>query len=238
MENPLIVGSKCYRLTEIESTNDYAKQILTHAPEGTVVVADVQTAAKGRMGRSWYSPEGGLWMSVLLQHHENYLISLIAGVSICEAFEPYDIAARIKWPNDVFLNDKKIAGTLCEVIDDKIILGIGINLNVRHFPDDLSGKASSVLIETKKHFDTQSFYHHLCRSLDNNYRVLKKKEIEVLLSKWRKHSLMVGREVSIMVHDRVVIGKVLDVDHQGALIVMRADYGIEHVIAGDCRLLR
>lgn len=237
MKNPLIVGSKFYRLTEIESTNDYVKQILTHAPEGTVVVADTQTAGKGRKGRFWYSPEGGLWMSVLLHHHQNCLISLIAGISICEAFEPHDIASRIKWPNDIFLNGKKIAGTLCEIIDDKIILGIGINLNVRRFPEELTDKASSVFMETKKHFDTQSFYHHLCRALDDNYRLLKENQIDDLLSKWRQYSLMLGREVSIMVHDRMVVGKVLDVDHQGALIVMRADYGIEHIIAGECKLL-
>lgn len=238
MDSPAIVGSKFYRLAEIESTNDYVKQILAQAPEGTVVVAETQTAGKGRKGRSWYSPEGGLWMSVLLRHHENCLISLLAGISICEAFEPYNIAARIKWPNDILLDGKKIAGILCEIIDDKVILGIGINLNVRHFPADLVGKASSVFIETKKHFDTQSFYHHLCRSLDNNYILLKKSEIDALLAKWRRYSIMLGREVNIMVHDRVVVGKVLDVDHQGALIVMRADYGIEHVIAGECNLLR
>jgi BirA family biotin operon repressor/biotin-[acetyl-CoA-carboxylase] ligase len=237
MEGPLIVGNKFYRLTEIDSTNDYVKQILTHAPEGTVVVADVQTAAKGRMGRSWYAPEGGLWMSVLLQHQQNCLVALIAGVAICEAFEPYNIAPRIKWPNDILLNGKKIAGILCEIIDDKIILGIGINLNVQQFPDDLIDKASSVFIETKKHFDTQSFYHHLCKSLDSNYRILKEHNIDTLLSKWRKYSLMLGRDVSISVHDRMVVGKVLDVDYQGALIVMRADYGIEHIIAGECRLL-
>jgi len=237
MESPLIVGSKFYRLTEIESTNDYVKQILAQAPEGTVVVADTQTAGKGRMGRSWYSPEGGLWMSVLLQHHQNHLVSLSAGVAICEAFEPYNIAPRIKWPNDILLNGKKIAGILCEVIDDKVILGIGINLNVRQFPEDLEDKASSVFVETKKHVDTQSFYHHLCKSLDKNYRLLKEHEIDTLLSKWRKYSLMLGRDVSISVHDRMVVGKVLDVDYQGALIVMRADYGIEHIIAGECRLL-
>jgi BirA family biotin operon repressor/biotin-[acetyl-CoA-carboxylase] ligase len=233
----MIIGSKFYRLTETNSTNDYVKQILSEAPEGTVVVADVQTAGKGRKGRAWYSPEGGMWMSVLLHQCQNYLIPLTAGVAICEAFHNYDITPAIKWPNDILLNGKKIAGILTEINDSKVILGMGINLNVREFPDDLKHRASSILLETKKHFDTETFYQHLCRALDENYMALKEEQVETLLAKWRKNSAMLGRDVRIELPDREIVGKVLDIDQRGGLIVMRADYGIEHVIAGDCRLL-
>ncbi len=233
----MIVGSKFYRLNEINSTNDYIKEILENAPEGTVVVADIQSSGRGSKGRSWYSPEGGLWMSVLLKHDQNCLISLIAGVAICEAFATYGIDAKIKWPNDVLLNGRKIAGILPEIVDENVILGVGVNLNVRQFPDDLQEKASSIFIETKKHLDPQSFYHRLCKSLDAYYGILKEEEVDTLLSKWREYTLMQGRDVSIELPDRLVVGKVLDIDRQGALIIMRADYGIEHVIAGDCRLL-
>jgi len=233
----MIIGSKFYRLTEIDSTNEYVKQIMKDAPEGTVVLADVQTAGKGRMGRDWYSPEGGLWMSVLLNHADDCLMPLTAGVAVCEAFQPYDVTLHIKWPNDILLNRKKVAGILTEIIDEKAILGIGINLNVQQFPDDLEVKASSILIETKKHLSIQNLYQHLCQSIDKNYQLLKGKKIDELLTKWRNHSIMLGRDVRIELPDRVVIGKVLDIDRQGALIVMRADYGIEHIIAGDCCLL-
>ncbi|UCD05884.1 MAG: biotin--[acetyl-CoA-carboxylase] ligase [candidate division WOR-3 bacterium] len=233
----MIVGSKYYRLNEIGSTNDYIKQILENAPEGTVVVADVQSSGRGSRGRSWYSPEGGLWMSVLLKHHQNCLVSLIAGVAICETFSGYGIDTKIKWPNDILLNDRKIAGILPEIVDENVILGVGINLNVRQFPDDLRDKASSIFIETKKHLDPQSFYHNLCKSLDTYYGLLKNEEVDALLSKWREYTLMRGRDVSIELPGRLVVGKVLDIDHQGGLIIMRADYAIEHIIAGDCRLL-
>ena len=226
----MIVGSKFYQLTEIDSTNEYVKTNLSDAPEGTVVVADVQTAGKGRMGRDWYSQEGGLWMSVLLQHSANCLIPLTAGVAICEAFHGYNIKPAIKWPNDILLNGKKVAGILTEVVDDKVILGMGINLNVRRFPDELQGKASSILIETSKHFETQVFCQNICRALDENYGILKDEEIDKLLVKWRGYSLMPGRDVTIALPDRTVVGRVLDIDRQGALIIMRADYGIEHVI--------
>ena len=233
----MIIGSKIYKLTETNSTNDYIKQTLSGEPEGTVVIADVQTAAKGRKGRKWYSPEGGMWMSVLLDQFDHHLIPLTAGVAICEAFCNYDITPLIKWPNDILLNGKKIAGTLAEIVDRKVILGIGINLNVKEFPGELKQRATSILIETKKHFDKQTFCQHLCRSLDENYMALKEEQVETLLAKWRKNSAMLGRDVRIELPDREIVGKVLDIDQQGGLIVMRADYGVEHIIAGDCRLL-
>jgi len=233
----MIIGNRFYRLTEIDSTNEYVKQIMKRAPEGTVVLADVQTAGKGRKGRNWYSPEGGLWMSVLLNHSDDCMIPVTGGVAVCEAFEPYDVALDIKWPNDILLNRKKVAGILTEIVDKKAILGIGINLNVQQFPDDLEVKASSILIETKKHLSIHDIYHHLCRSIERNYQLLKEENIEELLTKWRNYSIMPGRDVRIELPDRVVVGKVLDIDRQGALIVMRADYGVEHIIAGDCRLL-
>ena len=233
----MIIGNKFYRFTEIDSTNEFIKQIMRDAPEGTVVLADAQTAGRGRMGRNWYSPEGGLWMSVLLNHSEDCLIPLIGGVAICESFEPFDVALQIKWPNDILLNRKKVAGILTEIIEDRVILGIGINLNVGQFPGDLGSKASSILIETKKHLRIQDLYNHLCKSIGRNYQLLKEERIDELLTKWRNYSIMPGRDVRIELPDRVVVGKALDVDRQGALIVMRADYGVEHIIAGDCRLL-
>lgn len=233
----MIVGSRFFRLSEVESTNEYIKGILRDAPEGTVVLADVQTAGKGRSGRNWYSPEGGLWMSILLEHCESCLMPLTAAVAICEAFEPYDIRLGIKWPNDLFLNGKKVAGILTEVVDERAILGIGINLNVTQFPADLAQKASSVIVETKKHLNTQTVYQDVCYSVDKYYHYLKEEKIDDLLSKWRDYTIMIGRDVRIELPDRVVMGRVLDVDRQGALIILRADYGVEHVITGDCRLL-
>ncbi|MBE0433374.1 biotin--[acetyl-CoA-carboxylase] ligase [candidate division WOR-3 bacterium] len=233
----MIVGNKFYHLTEIDSTNEYVKQMMRDVPEGTVVLADIQTRGKGRTGRDWHSPEGGLWMSVLLYHHQSYLVSLLAGVTICETLELYEITPGIKWPNDILLNGKKIAGILCEVIDEKVVLGIGLNLNIRHFPDDLLSKATSVFMETRKHLDLHTVYHQLRAFLDANYKLLQDKEIDALLTKWRKYSIMLDRDVTIELPDRVIVGKVLDVDHQGGLVLMRADHGIEHVIAGNCRLL-
>jgi BirA family biotin operon repressor/biotin-[acetyl-CoA-carboxylase] ligase len=176
-------------------------------------------------------------MSVLLDHCENCLMPLTAAVAICEAFQSYDITLDIKWPNDLLLNRKKVAGILTEIVDDRAILGIGINLNVRNFPADLAEKASSILVETKKHLNTQTVYQDLCHCVDRNYRFLKENKIDELLKKWRDYTIMIGRDVMVELPERVIMGRVLDIDQQGALIVLRADYGIEHIIAGDCRLM-
>ena len=233
----MIVGSRFFRLSEVESTNEYVKGILKDAPEGTVVLANVQTAGKGRNGRNWYSPEGGLWMSVLLDHCDSCLMPLTAAVAICEAFEAYDINLGIKWPNDLFLNRKKVAGILTEVVDARAILGIGINLNVKQFPSELSQRASSILVETNKHLNAETVYQDVCCSVDKYYQYLKEEKVDELLNKWRDYTIMIGRDVRIELPDRVVMGRVLDIDQRGALIVLRADYGIEHIVAGDCSLL-
>ena len=233
----MIIGSKFYRLSEVDSTNEYIKQLLKDAPEGTVVLADVQTAGKGRNGRHWYSPEGGLWMSVVLNYCDNSLMPLCAAVAVCEAFRPYDITLGIKWPNDILLNRKKVAGILTEIVGEKAILGIGINLNVRNFPGELADKASSILVETRKHLNAQVLYQDLCHSVDRNYQCLKETKIDELLEKWRDYTVMIGRDVRIELPDRIVTGKVLDIDQQGALLVLCADYSVEHIIAGDCTLL-
>lgn len=233
----MIVGNKYYHLTKVDSTNEYVKQMVKEVPEGTVVMADTQTMGKGRSGHEWHSPEGGLWMSVLLSHHESCLVSLLAGVAICETLEPYGIRPGIKWPNDILLNGKKIAGILCEIVEDKVVLGIGLNLNVQDFPNEIVDRASSVFIETRKHLDLQTVYHQLRAFLDADYQLLQNGEVDLLLNKWRKYSIMVDRDVTIELPDRVIVGKVLDIDRQGGLVLMRADYGIEHVMAGNCRLL-
>lgn len=233
----MVIGSRFYQLSEVDSTNEFVKQILESSPEGTVVLADVQTAGRGRMGRNWYSPEGGLWMSVLLDHCDSCLMPVAAGVAICEAFRSYDIKLNIKWPNDILLNRKKIAGILIEIVNDRAILGIGINLNVTDFPDELKNRASSIFIETKKHLDTHTLYHQLLQATDRYYSLLREGKIDDLLAKWREHTMMLGQDVRIEQPQRVIVGRVQDIDRQGALIVMRADRSVEHIIAGDCKLL-
>jgi BirA family biotin operon repressor/biotin-[acetyl-CoA-carboxylase] ligase len=232
----MIIGSKLYYFDTISSTNDYAKTLLYEAPEGTVILSDEQTDAHGRHGASWYSPVGGLWMSVLLNPDAATLVSIAAGVAVCTSLHTFGITPGLKWPNDIMLNRKKIGGILTEIIDDTVIVGIGVNLNIRTFPEELREIASSIFLETKKHLDKKMFFDLLCRELDDCYDMLKHKQGRDILSKWRDYTILLGQRVTMEVGNDTIEGKVLDIDLNGALIVLRTDGSIEHVTGGVCHL--
>ncbi|UCC12071.1 MAG: biotin--[acetyl-CoA-carboxylase] ligase [candidate division WOR-3 bacterium] len=232
----MIIGNKLYYFDTISSTNDYAKTLLYEAPEGTVVLADEQTDARGRHGTSWYSPPGGLWMSVLLQPEKTTLLSIAAGVAVCSSLHTFGITPGLKWPNDIIMNRKKIGGILTEIVDNNVIVGIGVNLNIRSFPQDLRDIASSVFLQTKKHLDKKMVFDLVCREFDEYYGMLKQNQDRDILSKWRDYTVLLGQQVTIQAGDATVAGKVLDIGLNGALIVMRSDGQIEHVSTGVCHL--
>lgn len=233
----MIIGCKLHYLDEVDSTNEYARTLIDKEPEGTVVFAHEQTAGKGRVERRWYSPPGGIWMSVILKPEKLYPISLMAGVSVCETFHTYNILLGLKWPNDVMLNKKKVAGVLTEVVDDRVILGIGINLNIHKFPDELSNIASSILLETKKSLDKMMVFQLLCRELDDHYLMMKNGKTQQILTKWRHYTIMLGKQVRVEFPDKAVTGRVIDIGGDGSLVIMMPDGKIERVVAGDCRIV-
>src|SRR5262245_10290190 len=160
-----------HHFTAIDSTNDQLKRMV-EAPEFTCVVADRQTAGKGRHGRSWHSAEGdGLYLSVLLYPQgppeKITSLSLMAGIAVAEVLIALDVPfVDIKWPNDVLVNERKVCGILVEGTSSnadryRIILGIGVNLNHRSFPEKLSRTATSLLIETGNPVDLERFCEQL-----------------------------------------------------------------------------
>jgi BirA family biotin operon repressor/biotin-[acetyl-CoA-carboxylase] ligase len=235
----MIIGSKLNYLDEVDSTNEYAKKILREATDGTIILADKQNAGKGRLDHEWISPEGGLYLSVILFTDKPLLIPILSGVAICETFNNnYGILLGIKWPNDILLNEKKIAGVLVEVMDTVVILGIGINLNITEFPDELHGIATSIFLETKKRLDKMMVYNDLCRELDKAYQLLKKDMGRDILQKWRNYTIMFGKTVTIETPERVITGRVIDIAGNGALILSLPDGTIYKVLAGDCRIIK
>jgi len=235
----MLIASKLYYFDTIESTNEYAKQLLDkEVPEGTVVLADTQTSGKGRLAKTWYSPEGGIWMSVILYPKDPALLSIAGAVAVCEALHVNGILPGIKWPNDILLNGKKIAGILVEVMENATIVGIGLNLNIRKFPLDLADIASSVFLETKKHLEKKMIYDHLCKSLDDCYKLLQNNLGKELLTKWRHYTVILGQKVMIDMAGKLVEGKVLDISNDGALVLMKLDGSIQRVPAGVCHMLK
>jgi BirA family biotin operon repressor/biotin-[acetyl-CoA-carboxylase] ligase len=230
----MIIKSKIYYLDEVESTNEYLRSIIGDASEGTVVISDRQTMGKGRYGRTWYSPEGGLWMSSLLISAQPQLMTLIGCVAICETMNSYDILLGIKWPNDIMLNGKKVGGVLADTIDGKVILGLGLNLNVRDFPDDIELVSTSVYIELKKKFDKMMIFDVLCKEIDDQYGMYKANRIQDILMKWRHYTIMLGRNIRIDSADRVIIGRAIDISADGGLVVTLTDGKIERILEGSC----
>lgn len=235
----MLIGNKLYYFDTVGSTNEYARGLLAKGvPEGTAVLADVQTEGKGRFGKQWYSPEGGLWMSVVLRPSTPALISIVAAVAVCEALHINGVLPGIKWPNDIILNGKKIAGILVEIIDEWVIVGIGLNLNIRTFPGELADTASSVFLETKRHFEKKMIYDHLCKHLDDCYLMLQNNKGSELLTKWRHYTILLGQMVTIEMGETMIQGKVIDISNDGALVIMKTDGKIQRVPGGVCHLLK
>jgi BirA family biotin operon repressor/biotin-[acetyl-CoA-carboxylase] ligase len=232
----MIIGHKLYYLDTIDSTNEYAKKLIKDAPEGTVVLADEQTDGKGRFGKQWYSPKGGIWMSVILQPASISLVSITAGVAVCQALHMSGVLTGLKWPNDIVFNHKKIGGILTEIVDEKVIVGIGLNLNIRNFPAKLKDVASSVFLETKKHLEKKMVYDIVCKKFDDCYLMLKNNKVADLLTEWRHYTVLLGQEVTVEIGKKLLSGRVVDIDRDGALIIVLPDGKVERVIAGSCVL--
>jgi BirA family biotin operon repressor/biotin-[acetyl-CoA-carboxylase] ligase len=232
----MIIKSKIYYLDEVESTNDYLKSMIGDATEGAVVIADRQTKGKGRYGRTWYSPDGGLWMSTLLNSVQTQVMTLIGAVAVCEAVRTYDILLGIKWPNDIVLNGKKIGGIIAEPFDGRIILGLGLNLNIRDFPDEIEMDSTSIYTELKKKLDKMMVFDMVCKELDDLYGMYKRDLLPEILVKWRHYTVMFGRQVRIETGDRVVIGRAIDISGDGGLVVTLPDGKIERILDGSCSI--
>jgi len=233
----MILRSKLYYLDVVDSTHEYLRGLANEAPEGTIVVADRQTQGHGRAGRSWYSPEGGLWMSVLLVSSNPGLMQIVGAVAVCEAMNYFNILLGIKWPNDLMLGGKKIGGIIVEPVGEKVILGIGLNLTIRSFPDELEIEATSLFLETKKRFDKMMIFDVLCKELDDLYGMSLYDHSPEILVKWRHYTIMLGRMVRIETETGSITGRVIDINSDGALVVVGSENKIQRITDGHCQFL-
>jgi BirA family biotin operon repressor/biotin-[acetyl-CoA-carboxylase] ligase len=212
------------RLGVVDSTQSRAFALAADgAPDGTIVVADVQTAGRGRRGRAWRAEPGtSLLVSVLLRPRlpvsELPLLSLTTAVAVAETLSEAGVAARIKWPNDILARGRKIAGILLESRlgrETVVAVGIGVNLGQREFPADLADRATSVLLETGRAPEVEAFLEGL-RARFAEWRVrLEGLGFAPVRARWRAMSETLGARVSI----DGVVGVARDLDADGALVV-------------------
>lgn len=243
------VGRTLYCMERVDSTNSFLKRAAAEgAADGTVAIAEEQTAGRGRRGRSFESPAGrGVYLSALLRPQlppERLLpLTALGAVAGCNAVErACGVRPQIKWTNDLVLNGKKLSGTLTELALegetgalDYAIIGIGINCNHTHadFPSELRGIATSIFLETGKHVQRAALAAALIEELDALAAALVRGDTADYLAAYRRDCLTIGREVQLLWQDTREHVTALDVDEQFGLVVRREDGRIETIRTGE-----
>lgn len=229
-----MIWNKTY-LEETDSTNRYLKELAAAgAPEGTVIIAGRQSAGRGRLGRSFFSPEEkGIYMSILLRPEitleRSVLITSLAAVAVARAMERIGgIRAKIKWVNDIFINNKKTCGILTEAginasegTLDYAVLGIGINVGVMEFPEELQDIATSVSNECGFEVSKDVLIEEVLKELEEWYPTLWNGGF---LEESRKRSLLLGKEIRVVDETHPEGGypaKAVDINELGNLIIER-----------------
>ncbi|WP_444659958.1 biotin--[acetyl-CoA-carboxylase] ligase [Caproiciproducens sp. R2] len=238
------LGKTVFSFDSIDSTNAQAKrQALSGAPNGSLFIAERQTGGKGRLGRTWESPSGtGLWFSVLLRPDSLPVqvtgITLLAGLAVCRAIRKQtDTPAMIKWPNDIVIGSKKVCGILTEMaaeIDriEYVVVGIGINVNMENFPDELSGKATSLRRECGRPIARigllqkilKEFEEILCDDIDRP---------EAILAEYKTLCVSLNRTVAFTRNQQSVTATAVDISPAGELIVRCGDGSLLSINAGE-----
>lgn len=239
-----LIGSQIEYYEEIDSTNIRAKSWSKEgAEEGSLVIAERQTQGKGRMGKSWESPKGeGIWMSFILKPKINIdkipQLTVIAGLAMCETIrEITGLKAQIKWPNDLVVNNKKVCGILCEMVkiqeDLAVIVGIGINVNSKKFPDDLP-HATSLYLEGKSIYNRENIIAYFLRCFEKKYLIYSESlSLEKFIADYKNYCINLNKQVKILEGQREFIGTVKDIDTEARLIVEKEDGSRQCVLAGE-----
>ncbi len=247
--NTHVLGTEisCYR--EVTSTQSIAKSMAAQgAREGTVIVAETQSGGQGRIARSWVSPVGGIYFSIILRPDikpaEALQFPLIAGIAVARAIDKLTgIKPKLKWPNDIIVNDRKAGGIRTEMsaeVDrlEWIIIGIGLNVNTPHesFPPEIESSAVSLMEAGGKQVPRVKLLQYVLTELEALYDGFSKSGFELLREQWKALSNTIGAEVTISSPTEQLVGRAIDIDSDGALILQKEDGTKERIIAGDVRL--
>lgn len=245
-----IIGRDIRVFKETQSTNDVAEKLARdNVREGVVVFAESQTRGRGRLGRKWVSPaRKGLWFSVLLRPdlrpQAATQLTVAAATALVRAIHSHTgLRAEIKWPNDILVRGKKLAGVLTELSAELdhikyVVLGIGVDVNLTagDLPADLRKIATSLKLEAGQTFRRADLAAAILRELDRDYERIRKQQFAAVADEWEKHCATLGRRVAIQIGNRVLEGRAESLDADGALL-LRTDHGhLERVIGGDVTL--
>ena len=243
------VGKRVYYFEEIDSTQNFAEQIaLDEKENGTIVVAEKQTAGKGRLDRKWTSPKGGIWFSLII--HPKFdvststLVPIAGAVALAKAIKnTLNIDVSVKWPNDITLNGKKVAGMLVDASFqanniDYLILGIGINFDIdaKKIEKRLSKSANFYGVNSLRKKDDSTPPKILLREFLVQFEKiliqLNKGEKAKIVKEWTKKADKIGKKISINTSDGKISGVAQGIDNDGAL-KLKTSKGIKKIFVGD-----
>lgn len=238
-----LIGKKIHYFDYLASTMDLAMRLgMEGASNGTLVLAEAQTKGRGRLGRSWFSPKyKGIYLSLILRPKISLatspVLTLLAAVSICEAIkDAVGLDAQIKWPNDIFIRQRKVAGILTEMNAeaDKInFMAIGIGLNVNNDKKSLIAQSTSLKEQLREPVSRVVLLQELLRRIESNYLYLEDKGSQVIIDKWRSFSLTLGKRVKVYCQNKHIEGAATDIDQDGALLIRKDSGLIQKVSSGD-----
>lgn len=244
------LGRTVHAFDSLASTSEFAFRLAGEGAEhGALVVAEQQTAGRGRRGRSWASPAGkNLYASLVLRPElppqRAPELTLLAAVALAETLRGEGVEASIKWPNDLQVGGKKIAGLLTELSAEAdgvhfVVLGMGVNLNAgpADFPADIAELATSVFRALGRRVNRAAFLARLLRTLEQWLDTHEQQGFGPVRARWRVLSSTLGLEVLVKAERRELRGLAEDIDLDGALL-LRTEDGLERVLAGDVEQLR
>lgn len=229
-------------IEECDSTNDEARNFaLKGAGDRSVVLSERQMAGRGRRGQAWVCPEGeGVAFSLIIRPQERSALwsrcAVAAGLAVAEALDGYGVSAGVKWPNDVWVGGRKICGILVEAGRDFVVVGVGLNVNVREFPEGLTHLATSLFLEGGEQVSREEVLLSCLQRLDLRLRQIGN-GFDDLLETWSLRCVLKGRAVRLEVAGEEKSGKVEGLSPQGELL-LRSEVGLEKILqASEIRLV-
>ncbi len=244
-----VIGQQAYYFDSIDSTQNQALKMADDpVNDGTVIIAAKQTGGKGRSGRKWVSPKGGIWLSIILQPKFDISITTLfpiaSALALSNALEKtFKISPELKWPNDLTITGKKVAGMLVDVSlesnrIENLVLGVGINFDVdaKQIEKTLKGSPNfygvASLSEQKKKVKPIQLVQTFLLEFEKIYGLLNTKQTKKIISEWTKRSSTIGKNVELETRDGKIKGKAIKIDDDGALIVSDNNK-TNRIIAGD-----
>jgi len=246
----LVVGRDIQVFQETTSTNDVMEKLARDGvAEGAVVFAETQTRGRGRLGRTWLSPLGkGLWFSVLLRPslcpQETTRLTVAAATALSRAIaRQTSLVPEIKWPNDLLIRGRKVAGILTELraeVDQVkyVILGIGVDVNqqAEDFPRELKAIATSLRKEAGQPFRRADLAAAMLEELDRDYARVCRGDFDGIAQEWEERCTTLGHQIGIRMGDRITYGRAEALDTDGALLVRTQHGHLERITGGDVTL--